>query len=82
MDAKEKYLAIKKNDKNVFEIWNELKKKNNSIDSMVKLREIFPELTLIEAKEILIVSETNHNSLEEYQKDFFNQIKGLEGNDL
>ena len=82
MDAKEKYLAIKKNDKNVFEILNELKKENNSIDSMVKLREIFPELTLIEAKEILIVSETNHNSLEEYQKDFFDQIKGLEGGDL
>jgi hypothetical protein len=82
MDAKEKYLAIKKNDKNVFEILNELKKENNSIDSMVKLREIFPELTLIEAKEILIVSETDHNSLEEYQKDLFNQIKGLEGGDL
>ncbi|MDR6968505.1 hypothetical protein J2X31_002528 [Flavobacterium arsenatis] len=82
MDAKEKYLKIKKGNKNVFDILNELKKENNSIDSMVKLREVFPELTLIEAKEILIISETSFNSLAEYQQDFFNNFEKLSDEDF
>jgi hypothetical protein len=82
MNAKEKYLNIKKGNKNVFDIFNELKKENSSIDSMVKLREIFPELTPIEAKEILIISETSFKNLEEYQKDFLNQFDKLSDKDL
>ncbi|AWM13597.1 hypothetical protein DI487_06790 [Flavobacterium sediminis] len=82
MDAKEKYLKIKIGNKNVFDILNELKKESNSIDSIVKLREVFPELTLIEAKEILIISETSFNSLDEYQQNFLNHFEKLSDEDF
>lgn len=77
MEAKEKYLQLKKNGKNVLEIFSEIRKENNTLDSIMKIREVFTELTLIEAKEILIISETNFNDLEEYQKDLMNKFKEL-----
>ena len=43
MDAKEKYLQIKKEHKNVFEILNELKKENNSIDFIEKFKKFVAE---------------------------------------
>ena len=72
-----KYLQLKKNGKNVLEIFSEIRKENNTMDSIIKIREVFEELTLIEAKEILIISETNFNDLEEYQKDLMNKFKEL-----
>lgn len=78
MKSSEKYLNIKKDGKNVFEIFNELKKQNNSMSAMVSLREIFPELTLIEAKEIVVLSETAFKSLNDYQSDLAEKIKKIE----
>lgn len=75
MDAKEKYLRLEKDGKNVFTIFNELAEKNSPMTSIAKLRELFPELTLIEAKEILILSETDYKDLNDYQKDLFNNLK-------
>ncbi|UKB82437.1 hypothetical protein LF887_15640 [Chryseobacterium sp. MEBOG06] len=75
MDTKEKYIKLKKDGKNVLTIFNELIENNSPMNSVVKLRELFPELTLIEAKEILILSETNYKDLDDYQKDLLNQLK-------
>lgn len=77
MQSKEKYLQLKKNGNNVFQVFSEIRKDNNAMDSIIKIREVFAQLTLLEAKEILIISETNFNNLEEYQKDLIDKFKEL-----
>jgi len=76
MDTREKYLKLEKDGKNVLTIFNELAEKNSPMNSMIILRELFPELTLMEAKEVLVLAETDYNDLDDYQKDLFNQLKG------
>ena len=76
MDTREKYLNLEKDGKIVLTIFNELAEKNSPMNSMIILRELFPELTLMEAKEILVLAETDYNDLDDYQKDLFNQLKG------
>lgn len=76
MNKKEEYLSLIKDGKNVFEFLEEFKKENNSIDSMVKLREIFPQLTLLQAKEILIINDGVYESLDNYQADVLKKITG------
>lgn len=60
--------------KSSLEVFKNLRSKNNLINSLVKLREIFPTLSLEEAKEIMIVSETDSKSLEDYQAKVFNDL--------
>lgn len=45
MTKKEEYLSIIKDGKNVFEILNELKKENNSIEALAKLRDFSNAIT-------------------------------------
>jgi hypothetical protein len=69
MSTKEKYIYLEKDGKNIFSIYTELKKKNDPLKAMVLMREMFPELSLIEAKEVIVLSETDYNSLSDYQKN-------------
>jgi hypothetical protein len=69
MSAKEKYLSLEKVGENIFSIYTELKKTNDPLKAMVLMREMFPELSLIQAKEIMVLSETDYTSLRDYQKN-------------
>lgn len=67
MDNTNKYLHIKHEDKNVYEIVDELMGKYKSpLVTIQKIREIVPQLSLIEAKEVVIIKTSEHKSLYDY----------------
>ncbi|WPO82108.1 hypothetical protein SD427_15230 [Chryseobacterium sp. JJR-5R] len=63
--------------KNVFEIYLEYKKTLSPLESMKKMRKDFPQITFEEAKEIMIICDTNYNSIEEYQGSILEDIKKI-----
>jgi len=68
------YLSLEKNGRNILLIFAELRKSLPPLQSMKKLMEVFPELKLVQAKEILVLHDTDYKSLEEYQVDLFTSL--------
>lgn len=78
MDNTKKYLFIKYEGKNVYEIVDEMMVKYKSpLFAVKKLREILPALSLMEAKEIVTIRMSEHKSLEDYQKSLFDCLEEL-----
>ena len=76
MDNTNKYLHIKHEGKNVYEIVDELLEKYKSpLITIQKIREIFPSLSLIEAKEVVIIRTSEHTSLHDYQGSLFRILR-------
>ncbi|MNY45757.1 hypothetical protein D3C86_1808830 [compost metagenome] len=68
MDNTSKYLRLKHKDKSVYEIVDEMMEQYKStLVTIKKSREIFPQLSLMEAKEIVIIRTSEHKSLYDYQ---------------
>lgn len=68
MDHTNKYLHIKLDDKNVYEIVDEIMVQYKSpLIAIKKIRKKFPFLSLMEAKEIVVIRTSNHKSLYDYQ---------------
>lgn len=68
MDNSNKYIHITHDDKNVYEIVHEIMVLQKSpLFAIKKIREIFPNLFLVDAKEIVIIATSEHKSLEDYQ---------------
>jgi hypothetical protein len=68
MDNTNKYLHINYENKNVYEIVDELMVQYKSpLFAIKKIREMFPHLSLIETKEIVIIRTSEHKSLYDYQ---------------
>lgn len=74
MSRREKYISFQKDGKSIFAVYAELAKANTPMHAMVQLRGLFPELSLIEAKEIMVLSETDYESLEKYQEKTIGEI--------
>ncbi|MCD1118542.1 hypothetical protein [Chryseobacterium turcicum] len=71
MDNINKYLHFNHEGKNVYEIVNEMKIKYKSpLFAINKIREIFPSLPLVEAKEIVIIATSDYKKLHDYQGCF------------
>ncbi len=68
------YLRLEKNSRNILLIFAELRKSLPPLQSMKELMEVFPELKLVQAKEIMILHDTDYKSLEEYQVDLFTSL--------
>ncbi|KQR93855.1 hypothetical protein ASG01_08325 [Chryseobacterium sp. Leaf180] len=77
MKSKEYYQQIKKNGENVFEVYLKHKKTLSPLESMKEMRKDFPQITFEEAKEIMIICDTNFNSIEEYQGSILDDIKRI-----
>jgi len=68
MDHTNKYLHIKLGDKNVYEMVDEIMAQYKSpLITVKKIREKFPFLSLMEAKEIVVIRTSDHKSLYDYQ---------------
>lgn len=68
MDNSKKYLDLKHNGRDAYEIIDEMMDKyKSSLFTIKKIREIFPNLSLVDAKEIVMIRTTEHNSLCDYQ---------------
>ncbi|WP_415325692.1 hypothetical protein [Chryseobacterium sp. MMS23-Vi53] len=79
MDNTNKYLHLKHEEKNIFEIVDEIMEKYKSpLITIKKIREIFPQLSLMEAKEIVIIRTSEHKSLYDYQGSFFSDLEELD----
>lgn len=70
------HLKLEKNGENILNIFADLRESNSPLEALKKLRKIFPELDFIQAKEVMILHETDYNDLDEYQKAVFDQLKG------
>lgn len=68
------YLRLEKDGRNILLVFAELRKSLPPLQSMKKIMEVFPELKLVQAKEIMVLHITNYKSLEEYQEDLFTHI--------
>lgn len=76
MDNTNKYLHLKHEEKNIFEILDEIIEKYKSpLVAIQKIREIFPSLSLIEAKEVVIIRTSEHTSLHDYQGSLFRILR-------
>ncbi|MGL6126698.1 hypothetical protein BBI01_20145 [Chryseobacterium artocarpi] len=79
MDNTAKYLHFKYDDKNPFEIVQEMISKGKSPLHAVKyIKEKFPAFSLIEAKEVVTIATSEHKSLYDYQGDLFIQPEKLD----
>jgi len=79
MDNTNKYFYIKHEDKNVYEIVDEIMEKYKSpLFAVKKIREILPDLSLMEAKEIVIIRTTEHKSLYDYQGSLLKDLEELD----
>ncbi|WP_262151493.1 hypothetical protein [Chryseobacterium foetidum] len=68
MDNTNKYIYLIKDGKNPYEIVGEMIDIYNSpLFAIKKIREIYPNLSLVDAKEIVIIATSEHKSLEDYQ---------------
>lgn len=74
-----KYLYLKHEDRNVYEIVDEIMEKYKSpLYTIKKIREIFPDLSLMESKEIVIIATSEHKSLYDYQGSLFPDLEELD----
>ncbi|MCX8531815.1 hypothetical protein [Chryseobacterium luquanense] len=79
MDNTIKYLHLKHEEKNVYEIVYEIVEKYKSpLFTIKKIREIFPDLSLIEAKEIVVIATSEHKSLYDYQGSLLPDLEELD----
>lgn len=68
MDNTNKYVYLIKDGKNPYEIVHEIMILQKSpLFAIKKIKEIFPNLSLVDAKEIVIIATSEHKSLEDYQ---------------
>ena len=71
----EQYHKLKEQNSDPFSICKQMQKDEvNMIERIRILRELFPELNLLRAKEIDIISSEEYGSLNEYQKDIIEKI--------
>lgn len=76
MDNTIKYLHLKCNGKNAIEITREIAASARSpLHAIKRIREIFPHLSLMESKEIVIIATTEHKSLYDYQGSLFPDLE-------
>ena len=79
MDNSNKYLQFNHKGKDAYEIVDEVMTQyKNPLFAIKKIREIFPNLSLIEAKEIVIIRTTNYKSLYDYQGSFLPDLEELD----
>lgn len=79
MDSTAKYLHFRHNNKNPFEIAQEIISKGKSPLSAIKeIKEKFPAFSLMEAKEVVVIVTSEHKSLYDYQGDLFQQLEKLD----
>ncbi len=68
------YLRLEKNGRNILLIFAELRKSMPPLQSVKKIMEEFPELNLVQAKELMVLHDTDYKSLEDYQENLFTKI--------
>jgi len=79
MDNTIKYLHLRHEEKSVYEIVDEIMEKYKSpLITIKKLREIFPDLSLIDAKEIVVIRTSKHKSLYDYQGSLLQDFEELD----
>lgn len=79
MDNSAKYLYLKHDGKNPYEIVNEIISNGKMpLYGVKKIRELFPLLTLAEAKEIVVIATSEHTSLYDYQGSLFPDLEELD----
>lgn len=68
MDHSKKYFYLKHADKNAFEIVGDMvPNQKNCLIVIKKIKEIFPHLSLTEAKEIVVIATSDYKSLHDNQ---------------
>ncbi|MBW8523332.1 hypothetical protein K0U91_11175 [Chryseobacterium chendengshani] len=73
MDNSFKYKLLKLQDKNIFDLVKDFEKKGETpLKIILSIRKLFPKLSLVEAKEIMIIGTTKYKSLHDFQDDLFN----------
>jgi len=78
MDYTKKYIYLKHQGKDIYKIIEEMMTRYKSpLFAIRKIREIFPQLSLMEAKEVVIIATTEHKSLSDYQKSLFPDLEEL-----
>lgn len=71
-----KYLHLKRDGKSAFEIAEEITAAAiTPLYAIKKIREIFPHLSLMESKEIVIIDTTEYKSLYDYQGSLFPNLE-------
>lgn len=76
MDNTLKYLHLKHDDKNAIEIAEEITASAiTPLYTIKRIREIFPHLALMEAKELVIIATTEYKSLYDYQGSLFPDLE-------
>lgn len=79
MDNTYKYLHIKDQGKSVYKIVDEIMAEYNSpLFAVKRIREIFPFLSLMEAKEIIAISTSEYKSLDDYQGSLLPDLEELD----
>lgn len=79
MDNTHKYLHIEHNGKSVYKIVDEIMVEYNSpLFAVKRIKEIFPFLSLMEAKEIVTISTSEYKSLDDYQESLIPYLDELD----
>ncbi|MDN3694782.1 hypothetical protein QWZ06_22255 [Chryseobacterium tructae] len=79
MDNTFKYLQYKYDNKNPFEIAQEIISKGRSpLYAINDVKEKFPAFSLMEAKEVVVIATSEHKSLYDYQGELFIQLEKLD----
>ncbi len=79
MDNTAKYLHFKYDNRNPFEIAQEIISKGKSPLYVVReIKEKFPAFSLLEAKEVVVIATSEHKSLYDYQGELFTQLEKLD----
>jgi hypothetical protein len=79
MDNTSKYLQIKYDNKNPFEIVQEMTSTGRSpLHAVKEIMKKFPAFSLMEAKEVVTIATTEHKSLYDYQGELFSQLEKLD----
>lgn len=76
MDNSNKYLHYNHEGKNAYEIVDKIMSKYKTpLLVMKRIREIFPDISLMEAKEIVIIATSEHKSLYDYQGSLLSDLE-------
>lgn len=79
MNNSNKYFHFNHEGKNAYEIVDEIiTKYKTPLFAIKKIREIFPNLSLMEAKEIVIIATSEHKSLDDYQRSLLPDLEELD----
>lgn len=78
MDHSPKYLYLKHEGRNAYDIVKDVISDGKMpLYGVKKIRELFPFLTLTEAKEIVVIATSEHKSLYDYQGSLFSHLEEL-----